>query len=139
MEELVPTTSWHVSRRVALPLGTATVAFDRVVGRPHQRSAVGLRDAFVTAPTGAVPRAGRQLHGRLRTTPLRRPLPVELELTPWSDAESELGVRPGRPPVGASADRYWRWAAETLEQLHAGLLAAAPAAAVGAEPLRRAS
>jgi hypothetical protein len=51
MQDLVPTTSWYVSRRVELPLSLATDAFDRVVGDTHEGSALGaLPDAFVAAP-----------------------------------------------------------------------------------------
>src|ERR1039457_5504492 len=96
MEGLVPTTSWYVSRRVELPLSLAADAFDRVVGHLHDRSTFGpFPDTFVAAPALSLPGAGRQLHGRLRTARLRRALPVEVELTPWSHTQSELGVRPG--------------------------------------------
>jgi hypothetical protein len=140
MEDLVPTTSWYVSRRVELPLSLAADAFDRVVGHAHEAATLGaLPDAFVAAPARSLPGAGRQLHGRLRTAGLRRALPVELELTPWSHTESELGLRPGRRPAGSSADGYWHWATLTLERLHSGLLSAAPHATMRNRRLRRAS
>jgi hypothetical protein len=140
MEDLVPTTCWYVSRRVELPLTLAVDAFDRVVRDTHEGSAFGsLPDGLVAAPALALPGAGRQLHGRLRTARLSRALPVELELTPWSHTQSELGLRPRRRPVGTRADGYWHWAALTLEHLHSRLLAAAPNGAERHRPLRRAS
>src|ERR1019366_2480027 len=130
MQDLGPTPSWYVSRRVELPLSLATDAFDRVVGDTHEGSALGaLPDAFVAAPAVSLSGAGRQLQGRLRTARLRRALPAELELTPWSHTQSELGLRPRRPPVGSRADEYWHWAGLTLERLHARLLSAAPTGA----------
>lgn len=140
MQGLVPTTSWYISRRVELPMSVAADAFDRVVGHPHEATGLGsLPDAFVPAPTVALPGAGRQLHGRLRTARLRRALPVELELTPWSHTQSELGLRPRRRPVGSSADGYWHWAALTLERLHSRLLSVTPNDAAPSSQLRRAS
>lgn len=136
----VPTTPWYVSRRVELPLRLAVDAFDRIVRDDPDGSALGeLPDAFVATPAVSLPGAGRQLHGRLRTTRLGRGLPVELELTPWSRTQSELGLRPRRRPAGPGVDGYWRVASTTLERLRARLLAVAPSAAAQRSSLRRAS
>ena len=140
MEDLVPTTSWYISRRVELPLSLAADAFDRVVGQPDEAAELGaLPDAFVASPAVSLPGAGRQLHGRLRTARLRRAVPVELELIPWSRTQSELGLRPRRRPVGSSADGYWHWAPLTLERLHSRLLSATPDDVAPRGGLRRAS
>ena len=79
----------------------------------------------------------RTLAGRLQLVRWRRPLSVELELSPWSTTRAELSLRPRRPPpfgqIGASS----RATTAALDTRRADVLACAPAGEDVA--LRRAS
>lgn len=122
MDHLPPT--WYVSRRVQLPLGAAVAALDRLVeerqGAFEDRPA-RLTDALVATPSASVLGSPHRLEGHLQLGRLARPVRVELELAPWSRAESELGLRPVRPVPGTRAEHYWGRARTTLDRLSAEL------------------
>jgi len=112
--------SWFISRRVELPLATAATALDELV--EHRRhdgvsDSVPLTDGLDVWPAVALPGTARCLDARLRLGGLARPLRVELELSPWSRAESEVGIRPTRRPRPGGAERYWAGASDALDAL----------------------
>jgi hypothetical protein len=129
MSDVMPST-WFVSRRVGLPLAAAAAALDELV--EHRRGdrapgSVPLTDGLEVWPAIALPGGARCLEARLRLGGLARPLRVELELGPWSRAESEVGIRPTRRPRPAGAERYWAAAGDALCVLRTTLPALAPA------------
>jgi hypothetical protein len=118
--------SWHVARRVALPLDTAAIALDAAV-HPHvfggKRAATLALVPIAALSYGLV---ARRFTGGLRLAGLGGVIPVEAELAAWSRSESELGVRPtGRPPVRRAA-RYFEAADTALAVLSSRILEAAP-------------
>ena len=125
--------TWFTSRRVPLPLAAAATALDELV--EHRRrdptsGAVSLTDGLEVWPADARPHAARRgdarrLVARLRVSRLARPSRVELELGPWSRAESEVGIRPIRRPP--RAERYWAAASDAVDALRSTLPAFAPA------------
>ena len=120
--------TWFVSRRVALPLAAAATALDELVekrGRDRSSGSVALTDGLEVWPAATLPGEARRLDARLRLGGLGRPLRVELELSPWSRAESEVAIRPTRRP--RPAERYWAGAADALDALRATLPSLAPA------------
>jgi len=124
MPDVMPSTTWFISRRVGLPLATAVTALDELV--EHRRrdlrgAAVPLSDALDVWPAVALPGTARCLDARLRLGGLARPLRVEIELSPWSRAESEIGIRPTRRPRPRDAERYWAGASDALAALRATL------------------
>lgn len=133
----VPTT-WYVSRRLELPLAAATTALDRLTEHLSAGRVLGslrLRDTTAFAPPGV----SRRLFGRLLLAGLGRPVRVELELTPWSREESELGLRPFKSVSSLRAERYTSTAVETLDEVRGELLARRDGTAISAALLRRAS
>jgi hypothetical protein len=119
MPDVMPS-SWFISRRVELPLATAATALDELV--EHRRrdgvsDSVPLTDGLDVWPAVALPGTARCLDARLRLGGLARPLRVELELSPWSRAESEVGIRPPRRRCPGGAERYWAGASDALDAL----------------------
>lgn len=119
MPDVMPS-SWFISRRVELPLATAATALDELV--EHRRhdgvsDSVPLTDGLDVWPAVALPGTARCLDARLRLGGLARPLRVELELSPWSRAESEVGIRPTRRPRPGGAERYLAGASDALDAL----------------------
>jgi hypothetical protein len=138
MEECWRPMQWYVSRRVKLPLPLAATALDRLthpVSDPVTFGWLRLNDAKGLP----FPDVARRLYGYLKLGDLRRPIRVELELTAWSHLESELGLRPIKPPASPRAGRYGTTAALTLEDLGAELVARGQTGTVEAAPLRCAS
>jgi hypothetical protein len=68
----------------------------------------------IEPPSGTLAWPLRRLFGSLVTA--RGRFRVELELTPWSDQRSEIGIRPiGRwPPVVLAPERYYVLAEQAL-------------------------
>ena len=98
MPDVMPS-SWFISRRVELPLPTAATALDQLMElrrREGPNEPVPLTEDLDVRPALALPGTARCLEARLRLGGLARPLRVELELSPWSRAESEVGIRPTR-------------------------------------------
>lgn len=121
--------TWHVSRRVALPLDVAAATLDRVLDRPAPSADPDATTRGLTSATVAVtplPGTVRRWHGALRVAPWPTPIAVELELEPWSASQSSLGLRPRRRPPRWRAGWYWESAVSALERLDAELIAAAP-------------
>jgi hypothetical protein len=129
MPDVMPS-SWFISRRVGLPLATAATALDELVEdrrRDGTNNSVPLTEGLDVWPGVALPGTARCLVARLRLGGLARPLRVELELGPWSRAESEVGIRPTRRLRPGGAERYWAGARDALEALQATLPAFASA------------
>jgi hypothetical protein len=123
MPDVLPS-SWFISRRVGLPLATAATALDELVEhlrRDRVNDSVPLTEGLDVWPGVALPGTARCLDARLRLGGLARPLRVELELGPWSRAESEVGIRPTRRLRPRGAERYWAGAREALEVLRTTL------------------
>lgn len=114
-----PTTSWYVARRLDIPPRLAGVALDRLSGDEIRVEGTWGTVALSPVPVGMI-RAHtarhRQFRGRL-WVPWRRAVRVELELTPWSSSECELGLRPDAAPGGARADGYFVAAAGAPRRL----------------------
>jgi hypothetical protein len=123
MPDVMPS-SWFISRRVELPLATAATALDKFVEhrrRDGANDSVPLTEDLDVWPAVALPGTARCLDARLRVGGLARPLRVELELGPWSRAESEVGIRPTRRLRPGGAERYWAGARDALEALRTTL------------------
>ncbi len=133
--------TWYVARRVRLPIETAAVALDALVG-PHDVAGDAAR-ALSLRPIASRPDAlvVRQLEGSLSLSGIGPAVPVEIELSAWSRAESELGIRPTRlRPPRLRAERYFTAALGALAGLHERVTAPeAFARASASELLRRAS
>lgn len=136
-------TTWHVARRVPLPVADAATLLDHLVERGDGRiecraNGIRLSTALVGLSPGVTSRPVRRLHGALRVGGLMC-MRVEVELAAWSRAESELGIRPvGRPPRAGRAERYFERASALLTELTA-LVACDPAQREADGRLRRAS
>jgi hypothetical protein len=136
-------TTWHVSRRVNLPVADAATVLDHLIERGDgridcQANAIALSTVLVGLASGVTSAPVRRLHGVLRVGGIV-PMRVEVELAAWSRAESELGVRPmGRPPRAGRAERYFEGATALLTELVA-LVACDPAHREADGGLRRAS
>ena len=112
-----PTTS-YVSRVVELPAPAAALALDaRIVNDdgPSPVATVANRLRVHSSPQPLLGGAWRRF-GRLDVGGIRRSIPVELEVTRWSRARCEIGLRPRRP-MRTSDRRYFTAAAEALDQL----------------------
>lgn len=136
-------TTWHVARRVHLPIADATSVFDHLVGRSGGRiecraNGIVLSTVPIGLAQGVSSQPVRRLRGALRVgafTSIR----VEVELAAWSRAESELGLRPvGRPPRAGTVERYYAQVTSLLAELGA-LVACDPAHREADGRLRRAS
>ena len=136
-------TTWHLTRRVHLPVAEAATVLDHLVERGDgciecRANAIALSTVLVGLTPGVSSAPVRRLHGALRVGGLV-PMRVEVELAAWSRAESELGVRPmGRPPRAGRAERYFERATALLTEL-AALVACDPAHREADGRLRRAS
>jgi hypothetical protein len=137
----------YLSRVLDLPPRVAQAAFDAVhahrARRGHPQSwdiqVEGGRLELSDRPVAAPPRACywpyRQERGRIRSARWGLPIPVELELLPWSDRRTELGLRVcGHLPVSESlylhvghealdvlAGELEAWALEELHDLERSL------------------
>jgi hypothetical protein len=131
--------TWYVSRRVDLPLRVATAAFDQLVVSSSRPGPVRLARPLTVDPTTARPGIERRLRGRLSPSGLGGPVPIELELVPWSDRCVELGLRPARRPPRARAGRYFDAVAGALEELTDALYAGSAERIVPPAAVRRAS
>jgi len=126
----------HISRLVDLPPDLAREAFDvtaRDLAQGHDGTAwtiavpsgrldLGGNGIFSGSPGGSWPY--RQVTGRLRAPWMRKGLVVQLELLPWSDTHTELGLGlPGAPRLlGRRHDRaYLRVGGEVLEALRSAM------------------
>lgn len=122
----------YISRLVDLPPDLAREAFD-VTARDLARGRQGTAWA-IAVPSGRLDLRGngilsgspggtwpyRQVTGRLRAPWMRKGLIVQLELLPWSDTRTELGLGlPGAPGLlGGRHDRaYLRVGGEVVEAL----------------------
>jgi len=138
-----PITTWHLTRRVHLPVAEAATVLDHLVERGDgciecRANAIALNTALVGLASGMSSSPVRRLFGGLRVGGLV-PMRVEVELAAWSRAESELGIRPiGRPPRAHRAERYFERATALLTEL-AALVACDPAHREADGRLRRAS
>jgi hypothetical protein len=126
MMDTHPTGTWYVARRFAVPADLAAPALDRIAGAELVLRGDWGGLVAAAAPPGlarsrAAPR--RVLRGRLHL-PHRRAAGVEVELTPWSTRESELGVRPTSLPRAGRGKAYTETAVAALDRLHDALLAA---------------
>ena len=91
-------TTWHLTRRVHLPVAEAATVLDHLVERGDgciecRANAIALNTALVGLASGVSSSPVRRLFGGLRVGWLV-PMRVEVELAAWSRAESELGIRP---------------------------------------------
>lgn len=133
------TITWYVSRRVDLPLRAATAAFDELVESGSGPGPARLACALTVDPTSARSGIERRLHGRLWPAGLGGPVPIELEVVPWSDRCVELGLRPARRPPRLRATRYFAAAVGALEELRCALHVGSAARIVPPAEVRRAS
>ena len=146
VNDTLPSTS-YVSRVLPLAIGVAEQVFDTCCGDRQFRSPVPTRWSVAAgpvhllqlqAPVRAVPAsrisASRLCRGELRAGRLRGRFAIELELSPWSRTESELGLRLlGRHRM---PDRYIDAANAVVDALASelelrGLLALHPAHTTG--------
>lgn len=119
----------YVARRLDLPPLTAQAAFDA-----HRGANGGDASTVIETPTtqlwlegaGLVDRVCRcaplrQVPGRLRRRAALVSVPVEVEVTPWSDMQCEVGMRPCRRTVPLAdcrrQRRYLDLAVEAVEGL----------------------
>lgn len=115
--------SWHLSRRVELPVGDAADALDDLVRREHGRAHVphlrfGTRAAVASH---AAPFVARRWYGRLHATRFGGWVPVELELTAWSSTQSQLGLRPTRVLPARHANGYFTTGTDCIAKLGSAL------------------
>jgi hypothetical protein len=134
--------SMYISRVADLPPSLADVAFADRVRRADGHLAVPSGTFRVDA---VLPRPQpctntllplQRVRGRLQRGGLGVSIPVELELTPWSNARTDVGLRymGRRIPGGRARSRYFAIGSEVVELLVAALevwLAHAHAAAPG--------
>lgn len=98
-------TSWYLSDRLELPAGDLAEALDLLVREDHH-SPHGVTLAAVPVSVEAASAPVRRLRGSVRLAERRRPVPVEVEIVPWSETQCELTIRPvdSRPPNGTPVD-----------------------------------
>ncbi len=136
--------SWYVAHRVDGPVDVVASALDHVAdGDVLEVAAPAGRLSLIRAPIAFTPFAGaprRRLRGRLTPLGHLRSVPVEVEVTAWSQASAEIGMRPtGRIPSGRRAVRYFDCALDTLAVLGSQVTDTVPLRLVAPEPLVRAS
>jgi hypothetical protein len=134
---------WYVARRVDASVDLAATTLDHL---GHERSLDVVTDAgaltLEPVPVAFTPFWGaprRRLRGRL--TPVgQRQVRVEVELTAWSQASSELGLRPtGRLPRGRRSAGYFDCAFASAAALGERIAARTPVRVTEDERLERAS
>jgi hypothetical protein len=82
----------------------------------------------------------RRLRGRLAPAGQRLPVAVEVELTAWSEASAELGLRPtGRLPRGRRSVGYFDCALASVAELGDRLTVRTPVRVTMPDQLERAS
>jgi hypothetical protein len=136
-----PTTSWYVARRLDVGVDVAGPTLDVLAGEELQLSGTWGALTVEAAPVGLIrSRAAphRRLRGLLRL-PSRRPARVELELTPWSDDVTEIGIRPAVVPHGGRGRAYLDAAAAAIESLRGDLHTRVAVASAEVGALERAS
>jgi hypothetical protein len=125
-----------VGRPLELPPLTAQAAFDaqrhspaRQCGQTIWAIETGSSELRVFG-SGVIARHGpacalRRARGQLRGGRRRRPIPVEIEVMPWSDTRCEIAIRPrdrGVPMTdGSRQQRYFAVAVEAAEGLACAL------------------
>jgi len=126
----------YISRLVDLPPDLAREAFDLTsrdlarrdadtawtIAVPSGRLDLGGNGILSGSPAGSWPY--RQVTGRLRAPWMRKGLIVQLELLPWSDTHTELGLGlPGAPRLlGGRHDRaYLRVGGDVVEALRSAM------------------
>ena len=131
-----PLTFPHISRLVDLPPGLAREAFD-LAARDLARGPAGAAWTIAVS-AGRLDLCGngilsgsrqpswpyRQVTGRLRAPWMRKGLIVELELLPWSDTHTELGLGlPGSAGLfgGRHERAYLRVGGEVVEALRSAM------------------
>jgi hypothetical protein len=135
--------SWYVARRVDASVDLAATTLDHL---GEERSLDVVTDAgalrlepvpIAFTPFWGAPR--RRLRGRLAPAGQRQ-VPVEVELTAWSQASTELGLRPtGRLPRGRRSVGYFDCALASVAALGDRLAARTPVRVTEDERLERAS
>lgn len=130
----------YMWRIADVPPDAAAGAFDQILARHRSgewSSSIELgwgelRLGVPSADARAVPWSLRHVTGMLRSRRGSYRIRVELDLLPWSDSRTELGLRPVRrwPPVLLSPDPYYWHGANALERLVEEMhdLAGAPSA-----------
>jgi hypothetical protein len=136
--------SWYVARRVDASVDLAATTLDHL---GEERALDVVTDAgaltlepvpLAFTPFWGAPR--RRLRGRLSPARQRLPVPVEVELTAWSQASAELGLRPtGRLPHGRRSVGYFDCALASMAELGNRLAARTPVRVRVEERLERAS
>lgn len=133
-------TTWYVSRRMTVAPEDAGQALDVMI---TPETTARIRWGPLELEKGMVREirscgSERRIAGRLHLA-RRRPVRVELELTPWSRAESVLGLRPSEAPKGGRATSYFAAAIQSLDALRARLEQSVEVVSRGEEILDRAS
>jgi hypothetical protein len=136
--------SWYVARRVDAPVDVVAASFDHLAeSQQIDVSGDAGRLTLAPAPIAFTPYPGaprRRLRGRLAPAGRHVPVPVEVEVTAWSQASAEIGLRPtGRLPRGRRAVGYFDAALDTLSELGSRVTARVPLRLVLDERLERAS
>jgi hypothetical protein len=135
--------SWYVARRVDASVDLAATALDHL---GEERSLDVVTDAgaltLEPVPVAFTPFWGaprRRLRGRLAPAGQRQ-VPVEVELTAWSQVSAELGLRPtGRLPRGRRSVGYFDCARASVAALGDRLAARTPVRVTEDQQLERAS
>ena len=96
--------TWYIHRNLDAPIHDAVPALDAFAWQASLRPASAYarllaRPARHVSPVPATA-PGRAFRGQIRVGRLGPAVPVELDLTAWSDSSSALGLRPAgrRPP-----------------------------------------
>jgi hypothetical protein len=104
--------TWYIHRNLDAPIRDAVPALDAFAWQASLRPA----SAYARLLARPEPHEGqvaatapaRAFRGQIRVGVLGPAVPVELDLTPWSDTNSVLGLRPaGRRPPGLRRTNYF--------------------------------